>query len=134
MYPSSWRIRAISALSLLAGRSTRWCLAATALRMRESMSEIGSVILASSCLPGALGHTCDVAFQCQLAEAEAAHRELAHVGARTSAQPAAVTQANPVLRWLGFLGDLCSRGHSLILSWSGTASRGTAAASALPRR
>src|SRR5882672_8656948 len=123
MYPSSWRIRAISALSLLAGRSTRACLADTALRMRESMSEIGSVIFVSLSqipnprdLPTALGHASDVAFKRQLAEAEAAHRELAHVGARPPAQPAAVAQANPVLRWLGFLGNLCSGGHSLILS------------------
>src|SRR5262245_38009057 len=37
-------MRAISALSLLAGMSTRACLADTAFRKRVSMSEIGSVI------------------------------------------------------------------------------------------
>src|SRR6266566_1879492 len=131
MYPSSWRIRAISAFSLLAGRSTRACLAVTALRMRESMSEIGSVISVSlsyksqipgsksqtpsnsqisgiwrlGCgfwdLPAALGHPGDVALERELAEAKAAHRELPDVGARPSAQPAAVAQPDLVLRRLG---------------------------------
>src|SRR5947209_2555875 len=44
MYPSSWRMRAISAFSLDAGISTRVCLAVTALRIRVIMSAIGSVI------------------------------------------------------------------------------------------
>src|SRR5262245_3686541 len=43
-------MRAISAFSLLAGMSTRRCFAVTALRMRESMSEIGSVIFVVSLL------------------------------------------------------------------------------------
>src|SRR5947208_1811299 len=43
-------MRAISAFSLLAGISTRACFADTALRMRVSMSEIGSVIFAVSLL------------------------------------------------------------------------------------
>src|SRR5690348_11807975 len=124
-------MRAISAFSLLAGMSTRACFAVTALRMRESMSEIGSVILASlfsspltaagcqlpsagrsresgarSRSPATLRHARDVAFQRQFPEAEAAHRELPHVGARPSAQPAPVAQTNPVLRYLGFLRNL----------------------------
>src|SRR5258705_7794611 len=135
MYPSSWRIRAISALSLLAGRSTRACLADTALRMRVSMSEIGSVISCSLLskpksqipnpksqiptesrpvgvgdsgsglwdLPRALRHARHVAFERQLPEAQAAHRELAHVGARPPAQPAPVAEADLVLGRLGFL-------------------------------
>src|SRR5918993_5668583 len=44
MYPSSWRMRAISAFNLEAGMSTRVCLECTALRMRVSMSAIGSVM------------------------------------------------------------------------------------------
>src|SRR5262245_41596586 len=121
-------MRAISAFSLLAGMSTRRCFAVTALRMRESMSEIGSVIFVVSLLkpksqipksqipttrqilwiwvlgfglwdlPTALRHTRDVAFQRQFPEAKAAHRELPHVGAGPPAQPAAVAQTNPVLR------------------------------------
>src|ERR1051325_643908 len=130
-------MRAISAFSLLAGMSTRACLAVTALRMRESMSEIGSVIFVVSLLnpkiprdlPRTLRHARHVAFERQLAEAEAAHRELAHVGARTAAQPAAVAQANLVLRRLGFLGNLCSRRHaSLSLKASGLRPLGPAQA------
>src|SRR6185436_6959321 len=110
-------MRAISAFSLLAGMSTRVCLAVTPLRMRVIMSEIGSVISTLSktprpwalgfgllampkaksrkskaFLPGALRHARDIALERQLAEAEAAHRELAHVGAMTAAQPATVPQ------------------------------------------
>src|SRR5687768_15683326 len=102
--------------------STRVCLAVTALRRRVSMSAIGSVIFGSLSvqipdpksqmptnpntgwalgfgvwdLPRALGHSRDVAFQRRLAEAEPAHRELAHVGARAAAQLAAVAQPDLV--------------------------------------
>src|SRR3954470_11972652 len=80
-----------------AGISVRVCFAVTALRIRVSMSAIGSVIsqlsIASARVswrapaaransPTALGHPGDVALERQLAEAEAAQRELAHVGAR----------------------------------------------------
>src|SRR4029450_10936739 len=136
-------MRAISAFSLLAGMSTRRCFAVTALRMRESMSEIGSVIFVSLSsipnprsqipnpntsqilwiwvlgfgswdLPTALRHARDVTFQRQFPEAQAAHRELPHVSARPPAQPATVAQANPVLRWLGFLCNFCGRRHSFV--------------------
>src|ERR1043166_6914957 len=46
----------------------------------------------SSQLPAALGHARDVALERQLAEAQAAQGELAHVGARAAAQTAAVPQ------------------------------------------
>jgi len=45
MYPSSFKMRAISVFSLEAGISTFWCLARIALRMRASMSATGSVNL-----------------------------------------------------------------------------------------
>src|SRR6266513_5263053 len=44
MYPSSFRMRAISSLSFEAGISTRECFAAIALRIRVNISAIGSVI------------------------------------------------------------------------------------------
>src|SRR6185503_17830774 len=138
-------MRAISAFSLLAGMSTRACLADTALRMRASMSEIGSVIFVVSLLnpksqhpqsqipatsqivgiwrfglrdlPAALRHARHVALERQLAETEPAHRELAHVGAWASAEAAAVPQANPVFGGLGFLGNLRSRRHLHPRSW-----------------
>src|SRR5260370_4613319 len=116
-------MRAISALRREAGMSTRVCLAVTALRIRVSMSAIGSVIvqlsslnselcsLKSGALPAALRHAGDIAFERELAEAQAAQRELPHVGARPAAQAAAVAQPNLVLRLLQFLGDLRSRCH-----------------------
>jgi hypothetical protein len=53
----------------------------------------------------------DVTFKRKLAEAQTAHVELAHVGARPSAQLAAVAVANLVFQGLRFFGDLCSRSH-----------------------
>src|SRR5947207_233409 len=96
-------MRAISALSRDAGMSTRVCLAVTALRIRASMSAMGSVISVLSSfqlsanslqLPAALGDARDVAFERELAEAQAAQRELAHVGAGTAAEAAPVPQAD----------------------------------------
>src|SRR5262245_36372904 len=118
-----------------AGMSTRVCLAVTALRIRVSMSAIGSVMSQTfesgnwmiwssgngrraapspitllpdysiTPLPTALRHACHVTLERQLPEAEAAERELPHVGARPTAQVAAVAQANLVFRFLLFLGD-----------------------------
>src|SRR5580704_5507973 len=45
MYPSSFRMRAISTFSLEAGTSTFWCRACSALRTLVSMSATGSVNL-----------------------------------------------------------------------------------------
>src|SRR4030095_5488242 len=64
-------------------------------------------------LPGTLRDARNVAFEGQLPEAQAAHRELAHVGPRSTTQPATVTQPNFVLRRLVLFGDLCCRCHSL---------------------
>src|SRR2546422_908080 len=44
MYPSSFRMRAISSFSFEAGISTRECFAAIALRIRVNISAIGSVM------------------------------------------------------------------------------------------
>src|SRR5258705_5941993 len=110
-------MRAMSALIREAGMSTRVCLAVTALRIRVSISAIGSVISfcsqlsAISLLPAALRHTRHVTFERELAEAQAAQRELPHVGARAAAQAAAVAQPDLVLRRLLFLGDLRGRCH-----------------------
>src|SRR5215470_4028044 len=97
--------------------------------------------------PTALCDARYVAFEGELAEAEPAQRELSHIGARTAAQVAAVTQPNLVLRLLVFLRDLGGRGHNsssltpgaLPPGFSsylraGTAYPRTAAAFALPGR
>src|SRR5436190_2091701 len=123
-------MRAISALSRDAGMSTRVCLAVTALRIRVIMSAIGSVIFSNSPSqqkypstplgmtvsevegsPAALRDAGNVALEGQLAEAEAAQRELAHEAARPAAQLAAVAQPNLELRRLELFRYLRSRGH-----------------------
>src|SRR5438552_11796628 len=109
-------MRAISALSRDAGMSTRVCLAVTALRIRVSMSAIGSVISNSPThqfthSPTALGDARDVAFEGELPEAQSAQRELSHVGARPATQVAAVAQPDLELRLLLLFRDLCGRGH-----------------------
>jgi hypothetical protein len=53
-----------------------------------------------SCLPATLRHARDVAGQRQLAETQTAQRELAHIGARTSASTATVTVPNLELQCL----------------------------------
>src|ERR1051326_7870302 len=120
-------MRAISAFSRDAGMSTRVCFAVTALRIRASMSAIGSVISLSlqrigdsvssrfgECnspthqfvnSPTTLRHTRDVALERQLAEAQAAQRELSHIGAGAPALTAAVPQADLEFRRLLFFRD-----------------------------
>src|SRR6266545_1349196 len=98
-------MRAISALSRDAGMSTRVCLAVTELRIRVSISAIGSVISFSqqstvhspqstgvnsgcellstvncrlSTSPTPLRHAGNIALERELAEAQAAQPELAH--------------------------------------------------------
>src|SRR3984893_16256905 len=87
--PSSFSTRAISILSLDAGNSTRACRALAALRMRVSMSEMGSVCI----LPTRLDHAGNLAAQRVTAETDAAHLELANVAARPPADAAAVSLA-----------------------------------------
>src|SRR5512137_1623323 len=86
--------RAISAFILLAGISTVLCRAVLPLRMRVSMSAMGSVIdmvLASS--PARLGQTGDDALVRDFAQADAADPELAVVAARAAAPGATVVLA-----------------------------------------
>src|SRR6186713_603433 len=82
------------------------------------MSQFNSQITKYPNSPTALRHPGDVPFKRELAEAQAAQCELAHVGARTSAQVAAVAQPDLELRLLVFFRDLCGRGHlkSLVLA------------------
>src|SRR5260221_8075496 len=112
-------MRAISAFRRDAGMSTRVPLAVTALRIRDSISAIGSVISLSAFesgnlvtqLPTTLRDTRDVAVKRELAETETAQGELAHVGARAPAQTAAVAQPDLELRRLRLFRDLCCCSH-----------------------
>src|SRR5262245_26930168 len=82
--------------------STLWCRAPTALRIRVSMSAIGSFILSSrggprggpSRLPARLRHPGHQAEERQVPEADTAHLEPAHVRAGPATAPAAVAVPN----------------------------------------
>src|SRR5215203_7041455 len=88
MYPSSWRMRAISCFWREVGISALSCNALLALRMRVSMSAIGSVSI-STLLPTALRHARDLAVVRELAQADPAEAELPVHGARAPAAPTA---------------------------------------------
>src|SRR3954469_17414776 len=89
MKPCSARIRAIWTLSLDAGMSTVVCDAWIPLRIRVRKSAMGSVIDIRRYLPAALRHAGDVAVVRELAQADAAHAELAEHGTRATAATAA---------------------------------------------
>src|SRR5580698_9256776 len=93
--PSSTRICAIACLGRDAGISTVLWLAIFALRMRVSISAMGSVTAdMPSPLPRRLGHAGNNAFVRVLAEADAAHSEATQVTARTPADAATVIVAH----------------------------------------
>src|SRR6266436_2442232 len=113
MYPSSFRRRAISTFIFEVGISTFSCSALLALRMRESMSAIGSVSM-SSLLPAGLGHARDRALVRELAQTDAAETELLEHGTRTTAAVAPRVVAHPVfLRTLLLDDERCLR-HLLV--------------------
>src|SRR3954451_14665423 len=97
MKPSSLRIRAISRFVLDAGTTTSVWRARDALRMRVSMSAIGSETFIGL-LPAGLRHARQFAEECALAEADAAQREPAHVRTRPTAHGAAVIPPHLELR------------------------------------
>src|SRR5262245_49848477 len=142
MKPSSSKILAIEAFIRDAGMSTRRCRACWALRMRVSMSAMGSVIdiLAYSSssrpargaperrspptrgrgdrrdsLPARLDDARNLAPQSQLAEADAAHPEVPQEGPRPPTAVAAVVLPHFELRLLPRLGDERFGRHSLSL-------------------
>src|SRR4029453_2588014 len=91
MYPSRSRTSASASLSLEDGMRTSSCIAMLALRMRVSMSAMGSVIVMCRRLPSParLGHAGQLARVRQLAQADPAEAELAEHRARpaTAAAP-----------------------------------------------
>src|SRR5919204_1986511 len=97
MYPSSLSRRAISSFMREVGISTRSCIARFALRIRASMSAIGSVSIARL-LPGTLGHAGDHALVGELAQTDPAEAELPEYRARAAAAVTArvVPDAKPL--------------------------------------
>src|SRR5215470_19056534 len=107
-------MRAISVLSFDTGTSTRWCLAADALRRRVRKSAMGSVcIVLLELLPAGLHDAGNFPAQGHAAKTDAAHFELADIAARASADSAAVAHAHLELRFLARLGDFCGACHGL---------------------
>src|SRR4029450_1814041 len=109
MSPSSLSSRAISSFRREVGISVCSCNALLALRIRVSMSAIGSVCIG---LPARFGHAGDLSLVCEVAQADPAEAELAVDGARASAAPAAGVAAHLVPRRLLLLVDECLLGHS----------------------
>src|SRR4029453_9608371 len=95
MWPCARRMRAISALKFEAGISTSSRSACRPLRMRVRKSATGSVMVMG--LPARLREAGDHALVGDLAQADAAEPELAHVGARATAPLAAVVVPRLVL-------------------------------------
>src|SRR5437868_4328812 len=90
--PSFLRTLASSSLSLEAGIATLVLRAVIALRIRLSISAIGSVIFSPKIdirfLPAGLDDAGDIPAQRQTAEAKTAHVELAHIRATTATKRA----------------------------------------------
>src|SRR4051812_17013692 len=95
-------MRAISRFMPELGIATVSCSAWLALRMRVSMSPIGSLTM-SRPLPAALGHARDDALVGEIAQADAADPELAEVRPRPAAALAAAVVARRVLLRAGVL-------------------------------
>src|SRR6267378_2281704 len=104
-------MRAISVLSFETGTSTRWCLAAAALRRRVRKSAMGSVCIVL--LPAGFRDAGDLALQRHTAKTDSAHLKLADIPARAAAAAAAVAYPNLEFRLLERLGDLCCACHLL---------------------
>src|SRR3712207_2860525 len=104
---------ASASLSFEEGMRTSSCIATLALRMRVSMSAMGSVIVMSvpPPLPARLGDARDLPGVGHVAEADAAEAELAVDGLRSPAAPAARVAAHLELGLLLLLLDQCLLGH-----------------------
>src|SRR5712671_1958709 len=101
-------MRAISVFNLETGTSTRWCLAAEALRRRVRKSPMGSVcIIFLWLLPACFHDAGNFTLQRHAAEADSAHLKLANEGTRTSANAATIAHPHLEFRLLETLGDFC---------------------------
>src|SRR5438876_497072 len=113
-------MRAISVLSFETGTSTRWCLAAAALRRRVRKSAIGSVCMyllswhrLPRRLPAGFHDTGDFPLQRHTAETDSAHLKLADIPSRAAAAAAAVADPHLEFRLLERLSDFCCACHLL---------------------
>src|SRR5258706_11862413 len=109
-------MRASSTLKREDGTSVFSCRAASALRTRARRSATGSVdTLISSLSPRRLADAGDVPAEGQVAEADAAHAELAQVSAAASADLAAVPLPDCELQHRVHFDDGGTTGHAFLL-------------------
>src|SRR6266508_1286542 len=108
MYPSSLSRRAISSFTREVGMTALSCNALLALRMRASMSAIGSVSIGS---PRALVHPGDAVLVGEIPQADPAQAELAVDRARPATAVAAMVAAGLEALRTGSLGDQGLIGH-----------------------
>src|SRR5712692_3135201 len=106
-------MRAISVFSFETGTSTRWCLAAAALRRRVRKSAMGSVCIIL--LPARFHDAGDFPLQRHTAETDSAHLELADIPASAAAAAAAVAYPHLEFRFFERLGDFCCACHFIVL-------------------
>src|SRR5882724_12666100 len=112
-------MRAISVVNFDTGTSTRWCIAAAALRMRVKKSAMGSVgifsprALTGLALPARFRDARNLSLERHTAETDSAHLKLANIAASTAANAATVAHANLEFRLLERLGDFCCACHLL---------------------
>src|SRR5258708_35753412 len=107
-------MRASSVFSLETGTSTRWCLAAAALRIRVRKSPMGSVcIIFLWLLPARLHDAGNFSLERHAAKTDSAHLEFANIAARAAANTAAVAHAHLELGLLASLCDFCQACHLL---------------------
>src|SRR6266851_6385375 len=112
-------MRAISTFTLESGISTLSCSAPCALRMRASMSAMGSVMdMSSAPLPARLGDAWNLPAVGEVPEAQAAHGVLAEVGARATAPLAAVVAPHLELGRFACLDDERLLYHMYDPHWS----------------
>src|SRR5258707_8986036 len=104
-------MRAISVLRRETGTSTRWCLAAAALRMRVRKSAMGSVCM--GLLPARFHDAGNFSLERHAAKTDSAHLELADEGTSAAADAAAIADANLELGLLETLSDFCRACHLL---------------------
>src|SRR5229473_7704455 len=101
-------IRAISVFSLDTGTSTRWCLAAVALRMRVRKSPMGSVcIIFLWLLPARFHNAGYFSLERHAAKTDSAHLKLADIPPRAATNAAAIAHTHLELGLFASLGDFC---------------------------
>src|SRR5260370_41127142 len=101
-------MRAISVLSFDTGTSTRWCLAAAALRIRVRKSPMGSVcIIFLWLLPACFHDAGNFSLERHAAKTDSAHLELANIAAGAAANAAAIAHAHFEFGLFATFGDLC---------------------------